>query len=723
MSRVSQPVWREVHWPRPFDPESAFEVLERLASDRNMGPIIWEARARAGQIRYLLAADSTHIHPLVSTLKALLPGVLVNTTRSATRVRLQYAGHLRVTHPSLALSVERLTATTRSVLASLTGARVDGEEVVLQVLLGGRLTPHLLPANLEDPSASWLDTIRGTVRRASAEARPSMKSRISLHGFKCVIRIGAIAPDPGRARSLIASVLSGLRVAESAGVRLHLAPEHPSAINEVRRPWQWPLRLSSHELTALMGWPLGDGVLPGLPSEHPRSLAAPEGLRSVRYPFAETTAPGVTVKLGITAKDSLQHTVLLGPTGAGKSNAMLTLIMEAIEAGRGVLVIDPKRDLTNDVLARIPEHRKNDVVVIDPSDPEPVGLNPFVGSHKNPELVADSILAVFKELFADSWGPRTQDVLTSALITLARYPGATLTMLPALLTDQKFRTKLTRGITDKIGLAPFWASYDAMSPEQRAQVIAPVMNKLRQFLLRPALRAVLGQSEPRFQMNDLFTQKRIVLISLNKGLLGAEGARLLGSLVVSQLWPLTLARAALPAHRRHIVNVFIDEVQDYLALPTDLDDALSQARGLGVGFTLAHQYRMQLPSGLRAGVDANVHNRIVFGLNATDAAEMAKQAPKLDVQDFMLLPRFGIYTHLMRDGHATGWMSARTLAASPATTDPIELKHASTKRYGRSAEDVEKEVLHSIGLAPTSNDRTDDEDEPIGRRHVPKGRP
>lgn len=722
MSTPTQMVWREVHWPRPFDPEVAFQLLERLAADRNIGPIVWEARACAGQIRYLLAADSTHIHPLTSALKALLPGIRIDTARSASRVRLQHAGSLRVSHPSLALSVDRLTATTRSVLASLTGARVEREEVVLQVVLGGRLIPRLLPTNLDDPTASWLDAIRGTVRRASAEARTSMKARTSLHGFKCVIRIGATATNKDRARGLITSVLSGLRVTESAGIHLHLVTEHPSAINEVRRPWQWPLHLSSLELTAVMGWPLGEGALPGLPSEHPRSLRAPEGLQGVRNPFAITTAPGEAIKLGITAKDSLQHTVLLGPTGSGKSNAMLTLIMEAITAGRGVLVIDPKRDLTTDVLARIPEHRKNDVVVIDPSDAQPVGLNPFVGSHKNPELVADSILAVFKELFADSWGPRTQDVLTSALITLARHPGATLTMLPALLTDQRFRTKLTRGITDRIGLGPFWASYDAMSAEQRAQVIAPVMNKLRQFLLRPALRAVLGQSEPRFQMNDLFTQKRIVLISLNKGLLGAEGARLLGSLVVSQLWPLTLARAALPAQRRHIVNIFIDEVQDYLALPTDLDDALSQARGLGVGFTLAHQYRMQLPASLRAGVDANAHNRIVFGLNATDASEIAKQAPELVAQDFMLLPRYGIYTHLMRDGHATGWISAQTLAASPATTDPIELKQASTQLYGRSAEDVEKEALHAIGLTPSSPGSGQD-DEPIGRRPVPEGGP
>lgn len=254
-----------------------------------------------------------------------------------------------------------------------------------------------------------------------------------------------------------------------------------------------------------------------------------------------------------------------------------------------------------------------------------------------------------------------------------------------------------------------------MSVEQRAQAKAPVMNKLRQFLLRPALRAVLGQSDPLFDMNDLFTKRKIVLISLNKGLIGSESARLLGSLVVSQLWPLTLARAAVTPERRHIVNVYIDEVQDYLALPTDLADALSQARGLGVGFTITHQYRNQLPPALRAGVDANARNKIIFGLNAGDAHEVAKMAPGLDAQDFMLLPRYGVYVHLMHDGHSTGWIAGQALPAKPATTDPIELKQQSAQRYGRDASDVEQEVLRAIGLDPAGLPIVDS-DEPIGRR-------
>jgi hypothetical protein len=706
-------VWRGVTWPRPFEPEAALELLSRLSADHGLGTIVWEARGDAKKIHYLIGCSPERIHTVSQVLTSHVDGA--RFCPDIARKTPNLTARVRVGHPSLALSTDRVLATVRSVLAGLTAARPGREELILQVILGPRVAPRMVPDRANDPRTSWLDLVLGGVRPVSIEARASLKTRASAHGFESVIRLGARAETPARERELISNLFGGMKVTESAGAHLHLSPESPAALQAAHRPWRWPLILSAPELVSLMGWPLGEGTLPGVAGVHPKVLPPPEGLHDSDRPFATTSAAGQTIKLGISARDSLQHTVLLGPTGSGKSNAMLNIICADINAGRGVLLIDPKSDLTCEVLARIPESRRRDVVVIDPADPCPVGLNPFASRRQNPALIADGILAVLKELYADSWGPRTQDILTGALLTLAQYPKSSLVWLPTLLTDAKFRRKLTSHLNDPVGLEPFWAAYDAMSVAQRDQTIAPVMNKLRQFLLRPALRSVLGQTEPLFDLNDLFTDRKIVLISLNKGLIGSEGARLLGSLVVAQLWPLILGRAALPPERRHIVSVFIDEVQDYLTLPTDLADALSQARGLGVGFTIAHQYRSQLPPALRAGVDANARNKIVFGLNAGDAHDMAAMAPGLDVNDFMLLPRFGIYAQLMNGGHSTGWISGQTTPATPALSDAAELKAASAELYGRPATQVEAEVIGALGLNAHSGP---DEDpiEVVGRR-------
>ena len=270
------------------------------------------------------------------------------------------------------------------------------------------------------------------------------------------------------------------------------------------------------------------------------------------------------------------------------------------------------------------------------------------------------------------------------------------------------------GVKDRVALLPFWAQFDALSELQRRQQIEPVLNKLRQFTLRPGLRNVLGQAYPKFSLMDLFTQRKIVLVPLNKGIVGGESARLLGSLIVGLTWTLALSRTNLPPERRHLVSIYIDELQDYLSLPTDLSDALAQARGLGVGMTLAHQYRDQLPPEVRAGVDANCRNKIVFGLGSKDAKDMAAMAPKLSAEDFMTLPRYQIYTSFQSGGKSTGWVMGRTLPPTPALRNPAELYARSMGTYGTPAEETEEEYLKMF--VNNSASGNDPGETPIGRR-------
>lgn len=131
-------------------------------------------------------------------------------------------------------------------------------------------------------------------------------------------------------------------------------------------------------------------------------------------------------------------------------------------------------------------------------------------------------------------------------------------------------------------------------------------------LLRDRLRRVVGQVEPRFSMGELFTRRRIVLVNASAGRLGAEAARLLGSLALSQFWQATLARSALAEEQRHPAFVYLDEFQAYLGLPVDLADMLAQARSMGVGVVLAHQHLAQLSPAVRAAVLANARSRVVF---------------------------------------------------------------------------------------------------------------
>ncbi len=691
--------WLALDWQRPFELESVTDLLTHLASHTPQTPVVFEARGDCGKIRYTLGVDRRYIRMITDLCKAhgnirfaeAPPRMPVNATRQ-----------LKITKPILSLKTDITEAVVRAGLAALLQPTGD-EQAVLQIILGMPYSPSPMPQHLPDPHASWLKVAFGEVQPASADSRRVVNEKLSSNGFNAVVRLGA-SGSRAAAQGHILSLLSALRTLRSAGVSIQAIGEDPEKLNRAHIPWHFPLRLSVKELACFLLLPIGDTELPGIAGLHPKQIMPPAWYRNPFPIHDRTFALGLDGKtrLSISPKDSLEHTHIIGPTGAGKSTVMQHLILSDIYAGRSVLVIDPKADLVNSILARIPKHREDDVVVINPSSDSPVGVNPLAyNNHPNPGLIADAILAVFQQVFRDNWGIRSQDVISASL-------------LPLLLTDDAFRKKITAGITDKMGLSPFWRAFENLSDIGRRQEIAPVLNKMRQFLLRPGLRNILGQSDPKFDLNDLFTKPRIVLVPLNKGLIGSESAKLLGSLIVGLVWTLALGRAGIPEERRKPVSIYIDELQDYISsISADFSDALAQARGLGVGITMAHQYREQLPPEIRAGIDANARHKICFGLSATDAKATAAMAPELTPEDFMTLPRYQIYTSFNNDGRNTGWVSGLTMPSSPIRNNPAELKAKVAVRYGRPACEVEREYLTLLGSRFTDqeNDPT-----PVGRR-------
>ena len=717
--QIEDLVFKETIWARPYKTETVWEMLSHLAALSPRGAVIWEVRSKNGKVSYLIGVAARYIRNIEEAIKAH-GDIQFHEVGTEKRAAVTTARQLKISHPTLSLKTDITEAVIRAGLAALTEDK-SGTEMVIQIVLGRAYAPSPVPTNLADPNATWLQVLFGDVQKASAESRKTVREKAEQHIFQAVIRIGITGEN---ANNRLQSIISAFRVLESAGVRIYTEEIKPHDLNSAHVPWHFPLQLSVKELANFLLLPAGEEELPGTPGLHPKLTLPPHWYRNPTNrqndrSFAISMDTISPKRLSISPKDSLEHTICLGPTGSGKSTAMLHLILADITAGRSVLVLDPKADLINDLLMRIPEECVGDVVIIDPSDPCPCGFNPLAfKEYGNPSLIADAILSVLKEIFSDCWGIYTQDVLTAALLTLVETENSTLLWLLPLLTDERFRQKITNKVKDRVALRPFWEQFEALRDTEKRQQISPVLNKLRQLTLRPGLRNTLGQAKPKFSLTDLFYKRKIVLIPLNRGLTGGESARLLGSLIVGLTWTLALSRAGIPAEKRHIVSIFIDELQDYLSLPTDLADALAQARGLGVGLTLAHQYRDQLPLDIRSGVDANARNKIVFGLNSKDAKDMAAMAPELTAEDFMALPRYQIYASFQSGGRNTGWIQGRTLPPPPALRDAAELKAKSQAAYGIPAEQIEEEYLSIF----TANNQTAVEnpgDVNIGRRKKP----
>lgn len=680
--------WQEIIFPRSVPTDGAAAILRTLAADRRRYLIALECIVRPGQVTYLIGTPSERAAEVARLIRAILPGVVVELVRHEQLPLPRYAANVTLHGQHRPLQEGAGEAVARSVLAGLQGLAGD-EAVILQYLLGSRITSR--PVGPELPVTSATDAarevLRGSATTPAAEQLRAARTKHADLGFRCAIRLGFAVGTKPRAQQLAAAALAGLRQAEAPGVRLGLHPAAPKPLVHATAPWRWPLRLNISELASLLVWPVGDGDYPGLGRNGPRLLPPAPGVATTGRVIGASTWPGTPRTVALTPEDSLRHLHLLAPTGAGKTTLLLNLILQDIAANRPVVVIDPQGDLVEGVLERMDQRRLDDAVVLDAAHTGPqVGLNPLA-SGLAPDLVADQLVGVLHSLYREHWGPRTADILHAGLLTLAKRPGTSICLLPLLLTNPAFRRHYTAG-EDDVALAPFWSWYDQLSDAERAAAIAPVMNKLRP-LMRPRLRAILGQTEPRFQMTDIFTKRRILLVSLAEGLLGPEAAALLGALVVAQLWQTTLGRAAVPAAKRLPAFVYVDEFQRLLHVPQDLGDVLARSRSAGVGWVLAHQHLAQLPPAMRAAVLSNARSRVVFQLTSDDAAVIARSSPELTAEDLQVLPAYHAYTSLVAGGAVTPFASIRTTPAPAAVRDAALVRQRSQDHYGVEPDVVE----------------------------------
>ncbi|PZG16011.1 type VI secretion protein, partial [Spongiactinospora gelatinilytica] len=345
--------------------------------------------------------------------------------------------------------------------------------------------------------------------------------------------------------------------------------------------------------------------------------------------------------VGLTVPAARHHLHVLGQTGVGKSTFLANLILSDAHTGRGVLVIDPKGDLIDDVLDRLPERAITRTVLFDPAEPgNPPCFNVLAGP--DPAFAVDSIVTIFHRCFASSWGPRLDDLMRSACLTMVRAQGhrATLADVPKLLTDTAFRARITGRLDDEL-LRGFWSAYDELSPAARATVISPVMNKLRAVLLRPFVRDALSGGPSTFDLARTLDTGGLVLARLPKGVLGEDAARLFGSLLLAHTWQAITPRVRLPEHERRDAAAYIDEAHNFLNMPVSISDLLAEARAYRFSLTLAHQHLSQLPKDLREAVSADARNKIYFAASPEDAHDLARHVgPVLTPHD---LSHLGAY--------------------------------------------------------------------------------
>lgn len=397
-----------------------------------------------------------------------------------------------------------------------------------------------------------------------------------------------------------------------------------------------------------------------------------------------TTADG----RGVTpsAEERERHVYIVGKSGSGKSTLLFNLAMGDIHAGEGIAVIDPHGDLALDILDSIPHTRVNDVCYLDAGETNyPVGFNPATTiAPERRALAAAGVVAAFKHLWSDSWGPRLEHFLFHGIAALISRNHATLLDLPRLYTDNRFRERIIANITDP-ETSRFWQEeYPSYTKQQRSEAAAPILNKTGQFTASPHLRLILGQVAPRFDLAFAMNNRRILIANLAKGTIGEQAANLLGSLLISHMQLVAMERTAFPPDQRVPFFAHVDECQSFSS--DAFASLLSEARKFALHFCLANQFLDQLSVSVRAAVLGNAGTLIVFRVGSRDAELLASEFRPMEPGGLTDQEPF---TAWFRTGLARDRISIEPKLYQPLGTAEL-IRRQSRQRFGRSRAAIER---------------------------------
>ncbi len=429
--------------------------------------------------------------------------------------------------------------------------------------------------------------------------------------------------------------------------------------------------------------------------------------------FAETNFRNEKRKFGIKRDDRRRHFYVVGKTGMGKTVMLQNMIIQDIERGEGLAVVDPHGELIEGLLDVIPKHRINDVVYLNPADLEyPVAFNILESvDDEYKHLVSSGLMGVFTKIWANMWSARMEYILNNCILALLDSPGNTLLGINRLLVDKEYRKKIVAKIKDPVVKA-FWVEEYANYNERfRTEAIAPIQNKIGQFLSSSVIRNIVGQPKSTIDIRKMMDEQKIILLNLSKGRVGEDNSALLGAMMITKIQLAAMSRVDIPEEERKDFYLYVDEFQNFAT--ESFADILSEARKYRLSLIMAHQYIAQLTStGATGGkitkvkdaVFGNVGTIVAFRVGSPDAEDLIKEfEPYFVEEDLVNLTKYCIYLRLMIDGVASKPFSANTLPpiAIPKEGTFEKVVKVSRERYSRPRNEVEERIMRWSGLEET----------------------
>jgi tRNA isopentenyl-2-thiomethyl-A-37 hydroxylase MiaE len=540
----------------------------------------------------------------------------------------------------------------------------------------------------------------------------SIEEKISTPIVASNIRIVASAKNEDRAKSILEEIESSFNQFENSPLNKFVFNRfskgrlsdllHNFSYREFFERESIPLNI--RELSSILHFS-GEGIIssPQLKQSKAKNVPAPINLPQEGTLLGINNSRAGGVKVYLTKEDRLRHFYSIGQTGTGKTVLLKNMILQDIEAGEGVCMIDPHGSDIQDVLGSIPKERWEDVIYFDPGyTPRVMGLNMLEYDEAYPEqktFVVNELFSIFQKLYGavpESMGPMFEQYFRNAATLVLEDPasGSTLLDISRVLADSKFREmKLSKSLNPVVN--QFWKEIATKAGgDASLQNIVPyITSKFDVFLANEIMRPIVAQQKSSFNFREIMDQKKILLVNLSKGKLGDINSNLIGLILVGKILISALSRADSSAESINPFYLYIDEFQNITT--NSISTILSEARKYKLSLNVAHQFIAQLDEGIKKAVFGNVGSMASFRVGSEDATFLEKQfEPVFNANDLINIDNYNAYVRILANGSPVSPFNIKTLAPSKSNPEDVsKIKELSYQKYGRPREEVEREIL------------------------------
>ena len=428
--------------------------------------------------------------------------------------------------------------------------------------------------------------------------------------------------------------------------------------------------------------------------------------------LGENVFRGNKKKILLDDEDRMRHMYIVGQTGTGKSVLLEGLAIQDMEAGKGFAFVDPHGDTAEELLARVPKHRTEDIIYCNPTNLDfPMGLNIFEHDSVDQQdfLIQEAMNMLYKLYDPNNQsiiGPRYEYMFRNAAKLIMADPrGGTFIDIPKLFNDPKFVNEKLQYVTDK-SVIDFWQKElpSTERSEEAGNIKSWFVSKFSAFLGNTMMRNMIGQTKSSFDIRDIMDQGKILIVNLSKGKTGELNMKLLGMLFVTKFQMAAMSRDDIPKDQRRDFTLYVDEFQNFAT--DSFASILSEARKYRLSLVVANQFTTQLTEEIRDAVYGNVGTAVAFRVGAADAENMVQQffSPVFDVDDLTRLPVGQTYVRMLIDGVPTQPFSMSTFMPKGESNNELRkaVEQLSFTKHGRPRAEVERDIMSRLDTTPTA---------------------